>query len=124
MTDKERYESVRHCRWVDEVVEDAPWVLTMEFLMKHKVQAVSFRNSYCSLSQYSNRSTSSLTMICRMPMPQDRLMTSTRLCESVECSEQHREQMVSPHQILFFVLSKITTLLSKEIWHEESLLRI
>ena len=37
MTDKERYESVKHCRYVDEVVEDAPWVLTDEFLRKHRI---------------------------------------------------------------------------------------
>jgi choline-phosphate cytidylyltransferase len=40
MTDKERYESLRHCRWVDEVVEDAPWVLTDEFLEKHQIDYV------------------------------------------------------------------------------------
>ncbi|KAF7720882.1 T-complex protein 1 subunit beta [Apophysomyces ossiformis] len=40
MTDKERYESVRHCRWVDEVIEDAPWVVTQEFLDKHQIDYV------------------------------------------------------------------------------------
>ncbi|KAA8537179.1 hypothetical protein F0562_029689 [Nyssa sinensis] len=40
MTDKERYESLRHCRWVDEVIPDAPWVLTGEFLDKHKIDYV------------------------------------------------------------------------------------
>eukprot|EP00297_Palpitomonas_bilix_P014356 CAMPEP_0113899030 /NCGR_PEP_ID=MMETSP0780_2-20120614/19758_1 /TAXON_ID=652834 /ORGANISM="Palpitomonas bilix" /LENGTH=234 /DNA_ID=CAMNT_0000891059 /DNA_START=31 /DNA_END=735 /DNA_ORIENTATION=+ /assembly_acc=CAM_ASM_000599 len=40
MTEYERYESVRHCKWVDEVVEDAPWVLTMEFLKEHKIDFV------------------------------------------------------------------------------------
>lgn len=28
------------CRWVDEVVEDAPWVITQEFLDKHKIDYV------------------------------------------------------------------------------------
>ena len=37
MTLKERSESLRHCRWVDEVVEDCPWFITQEFLEKHKV---------------------------------------------------------------------------------------
>jgi hypothetical protein len=36
-SDRERYESLRHVKWVDEVVEDAPWVLTEDFLAKHKV---------------------------------------------------------------------------------------
>jgi choline-phosphate cytidylyltransferase len=37
MTDKERYDAVRHCRYVDEVVRDAPWELDDEFIEKHKV---------------------------------------------------------------------------------------
>ncbi|TYZ66182.1 hypothetical protein PybrP1_008932 [[Pythium] brassicae (nom. inval.)] len=40
MTDKERYESLRHCRWVDEVVEDAPWVITDDFLEQHAIDYV------------------------------------------------------------------------------------
>lgn len=40
MTDKERYESLRHCKWVDEVVEDAPWVITDEFLDQHAIDYV------------------------------------------------------------------------------------
>jgi glycerol-3-phosphate cytidylyltransferase-like family protein len=40
MTDKERYESVRHCKWVDEVVEVAPWIVTQEFLDQHHIDYV------------------------------------------------------------------------------------
>ncbi|KAI8902698.1 hypothetical protein BC833DRAFT_227469 [Globomyces pollinis-pini] len=40
LTDKERYESVRHCKWVDEVIEDAPWVVTMDFINKHQIDYV------------------------------------------------------------------------------------
>lgn len=40
MTDDERYESLRHCRWVDEVIPDAPWVITKEFLDKHQIDYV------------------------------------------------------------------------------------
>lgn len=37
MNEAERYEAVRHCRYVDELVTDAPWTLDDEFLEKHKV---------------------------------------------------------------------------------------
>jgi choline-phosphate cytidylyltransferase len=40
MTEDERYESVRHCKWVDEVLKDAPWVITGEFLDKHNIDFV------------------------------------------------------------------------------------
>jgi choline-phosphate cytidylyltransferase len=40
MTEDERYESLRHCKWVDEVIPDAPWVITQEFLDKHKIDYV------------------------------------------------------------------------------------
>lgn len=37
LSDKQRYETVRHCKWVDEVIEDAPWILDMKFLKDHKI---------------------------------------------------------------------------------------
>lgn len=40
MTEDERYESLRHCKWVDEVIPNAPWVLTQEFIDKHKIDYV------------------------------------------------------------------------------------
>ncbi|KAH9498532.1 Choline-phosphate cytidylyltransferase A [Bulinus truncatus] len=40
MNDTERYEALRHCRYVDEVVTDAPWTLDMNFLEKHKIDFV------------------------------------------------------------------------------------
>ncbi|GAB0094915.1 choline-phosphate cytidylyltransferase A [Sergentomyia squamirostris] len=40
MNDAERYEAVRHCRYVDEIVSDAPWEITDEYLQKHKIDFV------------------------------------------------------------------------------------
>ncbi|KAM5181689.1 choline-phosphate cytidylyltransferase B isoform 2-T2 [Mantella aurantiaca] len=40
MSESERYEALRHCRYVDEVITDAPWTLTPEFLEKHKIDFV------------------------------------------------------------------------------------
>ena len=40
MSGQERAESLRHCRWVDEVVEDCPWILNLEFLEKHNIDYV------------------------------------------------------------------------------------
>ncbi|KAK6916979.1 Cytidyltransferase-like domain [Dillenia turbinata] len=40
MTESERYESLRHCKWVDEVIPNAPWVITQEFLDKHQIDYV------------------------------------------------------------------------------------
>ena len=38
MDEDERYEAVRHCRYVDEIVKNAPWSLDDDFLEKHKIE--------------------------------------------------------------------------------------
>ncbi|KAI0386693.1 choline-phosphate cytidylyltransferase [Hypomontagnella monticulosa] len=40
LSGKERAETLRHCKWVDEVVENCPWIVTPEFLEKHKIDYV------------------------------------------------------------------------------------
>lgn len=40
LSSSERYASVRNCRWVDEVVEDAPWVIDQELMDKLNVDYV------------------------------------------------------------------------------------
>lgn len=37
---EERAETVRHCKWVDEVVPDCPWIVTPEFLYEHRIDFV------------------------------------------------------------------------------------
>lgn len=40
LTGQERAETVRHCRWVDEVIPNCPWIVTKEFLEKHNIDYV------------------------------------------------------------------------------------
>ncbi|KDQ16950.1 hypothetical protein BOTBODRAFT_30338 [Botryobasidium botryosum FD-172 SS1] len=40
MTHTERCESVRHCRWADEVIPEAPWIIDDEFLKKWEIDYV------------------------------------------------------------------------------------
>ncbi|KAG6886208.1 hypothetical protein C0993_010770 [Termitomyces sp. T159_Od127] len=40
----ERCEVVRHCRWVDEVITDAPYVLKPEFIERHRIDYVSLED--------------------------------------------------------------------------------
>ncbi|AQZ11639.1 PCT1 (YGR202C) [Zygosaccharomyces parabailii] len=40
LTDKQRCESLQHCKWVDEVIPNAPWCVTPEFLAEHKIDYV------------------------------------------------------------------------------------
>ena len=36
----ERAESLRHCRWVDEIIENAPWEIDQAFLDEHQIDFV------------------------------------------------------------------------------------
>lgn len=45
MNEDERYDAISHCRYVDEVVRNAPWTLTPEFLTKHRVRRVTLNIS-------------------------------------------------------------------------------
>lgn len=40
LTQEERARSVRACKYVDEVIENAPWVITQEFLDTHRIDFV------------------------------------------------------------------------------------
>ena len=51
MNGKERAGSLMHCRWVDEVIEHAPWVITQEFIDKHDVSIYNSTHSFLSFYQ-------------------------------------------------------------------------
>lgn len=40
LTGAERAETVRHCKWVDEVLPNCPWIVTPAFLEEHKIDYV------------------------------------------------------------------------------------
>lgn len=44
MSMDERAESLRHCRWVDEVITDAPWTITKKFLTDNRIDYVAHDN--------------------------------------------------------------------------------
>ena len=35
-----RLESARHCRWVDQIVAEAPWFVTEDFIKKYEIDYV------------------------------------------------------------------------------------
>jgi choline-phosphate cytidylyltransferase len=46
MTHAERCEAVRHCKWVDEVWEDAPWIIDAAFLNRLAIDYVAHDADY------------------------------------------------------------------------------
>lgn len=40
LSDYQRCETLKHCKWVDEVIADAPWCVTQDFLTKHRIDYV------------------------------------------------------------------------------------
>ena len=48
LTEQERYESVRQCKFVDEVIENALWTITPEFIKNNKIDYVAhYAPYYC-----------------------------------------------------------------------------
>jgi len=45
MTYEERCKCVSHCKWVDEIIYDAPWVIDEQFLIKQNIDYVAREDS-------------------------------------------------------------------------------
>ncbi|WUR04527.1 choline-phosphate cytidylyltransferase A [Vairimorpha necatrix] len=39
-SERERSESLSHCKYVDEIIEDCPWIITDEFITKHNIDFI------------------------------------------------------------------------------------
>lgn len=40
MSEEERYENVRHSKYADEILKNAPWIIDEKFILKHKIDYV------------------------------------------------------------------------------------
>lgn len=40
LTDQQRVDTLKHCRWVDEVIPNAPWCVTTDFLKENRIDYV------------------------------------------------------------------------------------
>lgn len=54
LTYEERCETIRHCKWVDEIIYDAPWIITKDFLDKHNIDFVAHDEALYPLYDTSN----------------------------------------------------------------------
>ncbi|KAJ1760786.1 choline-phosphate cytidylyltransferase [Coemansia sp. RSA 2523] len=63
LTENERYESMRHCRWVDEIITDAPWIVTQEFMDEHEASSDAFAACTCRQSHIADHTTNMLRRI-------------------------------------------------------------
>jgi len=40
MSNEERSESIRHIKWVDQIIPNSPWIITEEFMNEHQIDIV------------------------------------------------------------------------------------
>ena len=40
MTEAERVDILRHCKWVDEIISPCPWIITLDFVNEHSIDFV------------------------------------------------------------------------------------
>ena len=113
MTEDERYESLRHCKWVDEVIRDAPWVITEDFLDAHNIDFVA--HDALPYSDASGQADDVYGLVCCI------VICFTHVCDSVHAFDRARRSSASdasrrpsalracPPVISFSALSGTTT---------------
>lgn len=40
MSNEERCETIRHIRWIDQIIPNSPWIITEEFMNEHSIDLV------------------------------------------------------------------------------------
>lgn len=82
-TEWERYEALSHCRYVDEIIKDAPWSHSEEFLEKHRIDFVAHDEA-----PYGDASgTSSNANDLYQPLREKGMFCATQRTEGVSTSD-------------------------------------
>jgi len=116
MDEAERYESVRHCRYVDEVVIDAPWVLDDEFLTQNKIDFVAHDEiPYGAEGSDDIYQHIKVNSIILMKIFRINIISFVFFLRLVECSLQLNVLKVYQHLILSVVLFEIMICMFDEI---------
>lgn len=78
LTDKQRCETLRHCRWVDEVIPNAPWCVTTEFLADHNIDYVAHDDLPYALADSDD---------IYMPIKEQGMFLTTQRTEGISTSD-------------------------------------
>lgn len=87
MDHKLRCDSVRHCKWADEVLDDAPWVIGDEYLRKHNIDFVAHDGQQTQRAARQEATiTAPVTLVWIAPHQAERSVPAVRfisLCVSI-----------------------------------------
>jgi glycerol-3-phosphate cytidylyltransferase-like family protein len=93
----ERYESVRHVKWCDEVVEDAPWTIDQAFIDKWQIDYVAHdEEPYASAGKEDVYAYAKSIGACTFSLPS----SASSLSPPLSCSCQPSLTFLPPAQVL------------------------